>query len=87
MVDDAPTGALTPWAPGWAACRADLAAYHDLLATHHTLSERDHILPFFRAHPHLAALLGTYHPNIESFDRLGLEVRLFGREVDRSLLS
>jgi hypothetical protein len=81
MPDEAPLGALAPWQIAWDAARAELTAYHHLLTTQQSLSEREHILPFFRAHPNLACLLGTYHPNIESYDRLGLEVRLAGEYV------
>lgn len=81
MPREAPIGALSPWQIDWVACRADLTAYRNLLTGKAELSERDDILPFFRHHADLAALLGTYHPNIESYDRLGLEVRLFGEYV------
>jgi len=56
----------------WGACHADLTAYRHLLSDNAELSERDDILPFFQQHADLAALLGTYHPNIESYDRLGV---------------
>jgi hypothetical protein len=65
----------------WAACKEDLLAYERLLLDQAELSERDDILPFFRAHADLTALLGTYHPNIVACDRLGIEVPLFGEYV------
>lgn len=81
MGREAPSGSLMPWQLEWQTCAADLVAYRHLLHTKADLSERDDVLPFFRAHADLAALLGTYHPNIESYDRLGIEVRLFGEYV------
>lgn len=66
-----------PPLPGFAAitfdpaqCRADLDAFDQVLAANPDLSEREHILPFFRAHPQLALLLGTYNANIITLDRL-----------------
>lgn len=81
MPREAPRGALVPWRLEWAACADDLAAYERLLADSAELSERADILPFFRAHADLTALLGTYHPNIVACDRLGVEVPLFGAYV------
>ena len=42
------------------------------------LSERDDILPFFAAHERLIALMGTYNPYIERFDRIATEFDIFG---------
>jgi len=81
MGREAPVGSLAPWQLKWTTCAADLMAYRQLLYEQADLSERDDVLPFFREHADLAALLGTYHPNIESYDRLGVEVRLFGEYV------
>lgn len=69
---------LTPWRFDIRACQADLLAFEQLLATKAELTERRDILPFFHAHPHLAVLLGSYHPNSITPDRLGLEMPLFG---------
>lgn len=79
MADRVPTGRPAPWRFDRLACRADLDAFADLLAAQAELSERDAILPFFREHPHLAALLGSFNPNVVSYDRLGFEVGLFGQ--------
>lgn len=75
-----------PPLPGFAAltfdpsqCRAELDAFDRLLAGHADLSEREHILPFFRAHPQLALLLGTYNTNTITLDRLAFELPLFGQ--------
>lgn len=46
-----------------------------------TLSERDDILPFFRTHPHLAALLASYNVSATTCDCLGVEVGLYGESV------
>jgi hypothetical protein len=50
-----------------------------VLAANPDLSEREHILPFFRAHPQLALVLGTYNANIITLDRLAFELPLFGQ--------
>ncbi len=71
-----PTGALAPWDIDPMACQADLDAFERLLSTKPELSERGDILPFFKAHPHLAALLGSYNLAATTFDRLAVEVRL-----------
>jgi len=72
----APTGTLAPWWIDPAACQVDLDAFARLLSENPELSERDDILPFFKAHPHLAALLGSYNLAATTFDRLAVEVRL-----------
>lgn len=69
---------LVPWRLDPHACQTSLNEFERLLASRAELSEREDILPFFRAHPHLAALLGSYHPNLVAFERYGLEVPLFG---------
>jgi Domain of unknown function (DUF4263) len=46
--------------------------------SHSSLRERDHILPFFRSHRHLAALIGTWNFNIARPDRIAFEFDLFG---------
>lgn len=79
MPGSAPTGKPGLWRFDPIACRADLAAFEALLNAKSELSEREDILPFFRDHPDLSALLGSYHPNVTTFDRLGIEVGLFGR--------
>ncbi len=61
------------------AARADLDALDALLAARDELSEREDILPFLRAHPHLCALIGSYNRRANVYDRLGLEVPLFGQ--------
>lgn len=78
MPDRAQAPSLTSWRFDVAACRADLNEFDRLLATKAELAERDDILPFFRTHPNLSAFLGSYHPNINTHDRLGVEVPLFG---------
>lgn len=77
----APVSRLSPWQWDHTGCHEDVTAFEHLLATAAGLSERDEILPFFRTHADLAALLGTYHPNITAYDRLGVEVQLFGEFV------
>lgn len=62
-----------------AQCRADLDAFERLLAENRDLSEREQILPFFRAHPHLSLLLGVYNPGVVAIDLLAYELPLFGQ--------
>jgi len=59
-------------------CRKDLGEFKDLLDRKQSLSERRDILPFFRAHKHLAALVGSYNPRINRFDLVATEFSLFG---------
>src|SRR5437773_550343 len=59
-------------------CSRELAEFQALLEGKTALSERDDILPFFRTHKHLAALVGSYNPKINRFDRLATEFNLFG---------
>jgi Domain of unknown function (DUF4263) len=77
--DSAPTGRLAPWVYDEDVARVDLDALEALLAAREALSERDDILPFLRAHPHLCALIGSYNRRTNVYDRLGLEVPLFGQ--------
>ncbi len=79
MPASAPAGRLAPWAYEESAARADLDALDALLAAQSDLSEREDILPFMRAHPHLCALIGSYNQRANVYDRLGLEVPLFGQ--------
>lgn len=59
-------------------CRKELAGFKALLDDKASLGERDDILPFFGANRHLAALIGSYNPKINAFDRLAVEFDLFG---------
>ena len=81
MPDDAPIGRIVHWQYDENVARADLDALDTLLSAKGDLSERGDILPFFRAHPHVAALLGSYNNRAATYDRLGLEVALFGRFI------
>jgi hypothetical protein len=58
----------------------ELNQFKQLLDVHSTgpLRERDHILPFFRSHRHLAALIGTWNPGIARPDRIAFEFDIFG---------
>lgn len=51
-------------------CKDELLEFKKLLDGKATLSERDDVLPFFRKHKHLAALIGAHNPRIYGFDRL-----------------
>ncbi|CAA9571750.1 MAG: hypothetical protein AVDCRST_MAG88-2402 [uncultured Thermomicrobiales bacterium] len=59
-------------------CRLELEEFERLLMERPELSERADILPFFRTRRHLAALLGSYNPNANVYDRLAIELSLFG---------
>ena len=59
-------------------CKKELGAFRTLLERKTALSERKDILPFFKAHKHLAALVGAYNPKINRFDRIATVFSLFG---------
>ena len=59
-------------------CRSQLAEFRQLLQSKQSLSERDDILPFFRERRHLSAFVGSYHPQINRFDRVAFEYDIFG---------
>jgi len=59
-------------------CLKDLADFRILLNSKTELSEQLDILPFFRSHPNISAFLGSYFPNLRSYDRLAYEYQLFG---------
>jgi len=79
MQVNAPSGRLAAWEHDEDAARGDLDAFELLLASRAELSEREDILPFMRDHPHLCALMGSYNRRASVYDRLGLEVPLFGQ--------
>ena len=58
--------------------RAELDELKALLDGQPDLREREHVLPFFRARPHLSALIGFYFPYIGVPDRIAFEYDLFG---------
>lgn len=60
------------------ACCAELGDLQRLLCSKEALKEREDVLPFFRGRANLSALLGSYHPDVIQFDRLGYEYSLFG---------
>ena len=59
-------------------CRAELDELEDLLRDQPELAERDTVLPFFRARPHLAAAIGLYSTYLNVPDRIAFEYDLFG---------
>jgi hypothetical protein len=59
-------------------CRQEIEKLRALLARRQTLTERQHILMLFRKCLHLSAFLGSYHPDIDRFDRIAFEFELFG---------
>ena len=60
--------------------RKELEQFKALLddAEKQELSERNDLLPFFAEHEQLIALMGTYNPKIERFDRIATEFDIFG---------
>ena len=58
----------------------ELARFKQLLDAHShgALHEREHILPFFRGHRQLAALIGVRNPDIIELDRIASEFDIFG---------
>jgi len=69
---------LMPFELGLSQCERDLTDFLQLLDQHEDLSEGWNVLPFFRSHPHLAALAGTWNAQIHVPDRLAFELDLFG---------
>lgn len=59
-------------------CIEEVIQLETLLQSQDELGEREHVLPFFRAHRHLAALIGSYVPDIAKPDLLAFEYDLFG---------
>jgi hypothetical protein len=61
-------------------CREELDAFKALLDRHETgtLKEKEHVLPFFRRHRNIAALIGYLRPDCILIDRLAYEFDLFG---------
>jgi len=62
----------------FANCSNELDALDALLSKNEELKEREHILPIFRNHKNIAALIGTYAPTLVATDRLSLEYTLYG---------
>jgi hypothetical protein len=64
---------------------ADLKDFKQLLNDPNTpdLDEKKHILPFFRARPHLCGFMGTYNPNIVNYRRISTadEFDIFGDHI------
>jgi len=59
-------------------CRKECETFRTLLEHHQTFEERRHVLPLFRKCLHLSAFLGSYHPDLDRFDRIAFEYNLFG---------
>ena len=60
--------------------KEELGQFQQLLNIHSDapLREREHILPFFKSHRHVAALVGSYNFNLISADRIAFEFDIFG---------
>jgi hypothetical protein len=59
-------------------CRAQLDEFRVLLASRAELGEAADVLPFFRARPQLAVLLGMFNSRIAWADRIAYEFDVFG---------
>lgn len=70
--------ALEPIAFDGPASRAQLDAFRALLADKAELSERDDLLPLFRASPQLVAFVDTLFPNHFPANRYAREFRILG---------
>lgn len=62
----------------YALFRDQLGEFRDLLEPGTDLKERAHVLPFFKAHPVLAAQLGMLNPRIGDVNRIAFEFDVFG---------
>ena len=58
-------------------CKKELKLFNQLLLTQ-SLDERKDILPFFKKNKHLAAFIGSYIADINTFDRLAFEFPIYG---------
>lgn len=61
-----------------AVCRTEIDEFKTMLSVRSDLGERSAILPFFRKRTHLSTYIGTYVPDILSFDRIAYEYVLWG---------
>jgi Domain of unknown function (DUF4263) len=61
-------------------CRDELASFKSLLDRYEsgTLREKEHILPFFRKHRNIAALIGYLFSDCVHIDRIAFEFDIFG---------
>ena len=57
---------------------ANLTELETLLSSERRLKERDQVIPFFKARPHLCAALGLANNAVELPDRWATELDLFG---------
>jgi Shedu protein SduA, C-terminal len=69
---------LEPFRIDFQRCRREVTALRRWLARNPILEEKEQILPFFRAHRHLAALVGSYGQVVHRCDRIAFEYPLFG---------
>lgn len=69
---------LAPYSFSYSACRRELDEFGAFLQQHATLSERDHVLPFFRQRSHLSVLLASYHPRLFAPDVFAHEYPIRG---------
>ena len=70
-------GAFQPVIFSQAQCGRELQQLEELLSSTSALSEREHVLPFFRKTPHLASYIGSL-VGVLSCDRIAHELSLEG---------
>jgi hypothetical protein len=69
---------LEPIAFDYPLCRKQVEDFQAWLAAYDELSERDEVLPYFRARPQLAVLFGMFNPRIAWANRIAWEFDIFG---------
>ncbi|MFI5398923.1 MAG: Shedu immune nuclease family protein [Candidatus Binatia bacterium] len=70
--------ALEPLDFSWPDCENELKEFRVLLDSHHDLSERADILPFFRKRRNLSSFISTYHPHLLTRSLIAYEYPLYG---------
>jgi hypothetical protein len=69
---------LEPIEPDPARLRRELDELEQFLSTGAPLKEREHVAPFFKERPQLAAALGFACNEVQYVDRFAIELGLFG---------
>lgn len=59
-------------------CEKELVEFGDLLDQNKELSEKNELLPFFGARPHLSAFAASWNLHVTEIDQFGFEFDLFG---------
>jgi len=59
-------------------CLKEMTEFKIFLDTKLELNEKEDILPFFKQRAHLSAFIGSFNPNISSYDKIAYEFDLWG---------